>query len=120
MGLDNYWFVGSEDDPQEVIVPFDPPLHLIGGIFSGHGSGSFRGKVYAGVIEAVSGVSIYDDQDNATVKRIADALDDYTGNPYEQLEEWGLTQEEAEAHFKDLQRMFRAYADRGAWLHAWW
>lgn len=113
MGLDSFWEV-----PEGTKEPtFDPPLRLCGGMFSGHGKGSFRGKVYYSAIQEVSGVSLYQERmEPGDVKRIADAL-----AAYEPTEEW------LERHnilsmkeWNDLVRMFRGYADVGASLLGWW
>jgi hypothetical protein len=50
MGLDSIWKM-----PDGVNHPaFEPALDLCGGLFSGFGQGSFRGKVYNEFIEHVS------------------------------------------------------------------
>lgn len=95
---------------------FKPELNLCGGMFSGHGSGSFRGKVYNPVIEEIADVSLYQDEiPNETVRAIADKLE---ACPFEEApgNGYGMTAEE----YADLKRMFRAYADAGATLKGWW
>jgi hypothetical protein len=49
MGLDCFWVRRGHK------VTFDPPLNLVGRVFSGHGKGSFRGQIYANFIKSVSG-----------------------------------------------------------------
>jgi len=109
MGLDNFWY---QNDAPEGTPPmglsFDPPLNLCGGMFSAHGEGSFRGKVYADLIHEVSEIDIYGDLSNEQVKQIADAL------------EFQLTLANPNLDIHDLARMFRAYADAGAVLVAWY
>ena len=54
MGLDSYWLDG---DKKKASVPGH--FRLVGGMLSGHGNDSFRGKCYAGLVESVTGVSLY-------------------------------------------------------------
>ena len=117
MGLDSFWKL-----PKRKKKPvFEPELMLCGGMLSGHGNGSFRGKVYDHLIESVTGVSLYQEEiDDETVCLMADALD---ANPYDTLpEEWtdGDYGNVAADEYHDLQRMFRAFADKGATLHGGW
>jgi len=116
MGLDNYWEL-----PEGVDEPaFEPELQLCGGLFSANGSGSFRGKVYNGIVEALTGVSLYEDKiDSEQVKNMANLLnkstwEDVKGN--EEIAAWGISEHE----FTDLQRMFTRYADVGASLTSWY
>lgn len=99
---------------------FDRDIQLVGGIVSGNGPYSFRGKVYDGFVEKYTGVSLYQQRiDNDTVVEMADALDDL---------EWlditmyhgGYDGFRDEQQFEDFRTMFREYADAGAWLHGWW
>lgn len=115
VGLDNYWEL-----PESVAPPaFEPELNLCGGIFSGHGEESFRGKVYDIIVFEVTRVSLGQDMiPNDTVREMADKLDRtaYADIP-EDARDCGyfVTEEE----YLDLRRMFRAYADAGASLVAW-
>jgi hypothetical protein len=116
MGLDSIWALRPEHEREvEAEHPvFDPPLRLCGGLCSNYGHISFRGGYYSWFIEDVSGVSLYQTRvPNEGIRRIAEALERYTPTP-EDLE--AFTQEE----LNDLKRMFRAYADAGAWLAGWW
>ena len=56
MGLDSFWRHPIEGTPD---LEFNPPLTLCGGMLSGNGQGSFRGKVYEDVIKSITGVSLY-------------------------------------------------------------
>lgn len=142
MGLDNFWVMpdepsldGIEDEAARDAVQrqidamhpqFYPPLRLCGGLFSGNGFRSFRGKVYAGLIEAITERSIYEDYDNEHVRSIADKLEawllehkDNVDDALSELEDdYGYSCPESE--FRDLVRMFRTYADAGAELVAWY
>lgn len=114
MGLDNYWV-----DKEKKQASIEGEFKVCGGMLSGHGNDSFRGKVYSDLIETVSGFSLYTDYlDPAVIQLIASRLEDY---PYEAAnncsdEEDGISEEE----FKDLQRMFRAHADAGHGLTSWY
>ena len=112
MGLDNIW---TDADPEPV---FDPELRLCGGMFSAHGQGSFRGKVYADLLYKTLGVDLYKNLDNAEVRRIADLLEGVDEEHWslEYTEDWAWSG----AALKDFRRMFRAYADAGARLVAWY
>lgn len=107
MGLDSFW---SKSPTERVMddITFTPELHLCGGIFSGNGAGSFRGKVYAHIIQAATGVSIYQEWiDNETIKRMTTALEAFPAS-------------DEDGDLQDLRRMFRAYADSGHGLVGWW
>jgi len=75
MGLDNIWKKNKEENG---VIEGD--FKLCGGVFSGHGNDSFRGKVYDRFVEDVTGVSLYGDPEtfeipNETVKQMADDLE---------------------------------------------
>ena len=119
MGLDSFWMYGDEP----LYLDFDPELNLIGGMFSGSGAGSFRGKSYSDFIENISGVSLYqEDMPNEDVVRIAEALENTSMETKVSLlkEDWGGMEDNYEQHITDVTRMFRSYADYGATLHGWW
>lgn len=121
MGLDSYWRKPADKEHTQPPV-FEPELRLCGGMLSGHGAGSFRGKVYSDLVERVTGESLYQEViDNATVCKMADALDKWEPVPepasiYGRQVQWAYTIEE----LRDLKRMFRAYADAGYELGGWW
>lgn len=98
MGLDNIWI-----EPKGRTLPkvtFEPELQLYVGMLTDPAV-SFRGKCYAGYVEAVTGADLYDDLDNATVLKIAAGLEGFV------------------IHAQDLARMFRAFGDAGYNLAAW-
>lgn len=121
MGLDSFWELpeGSAD------AKFDPPLALCGGLFSGHGEGSFRGKAYDALVETVTGVSLYQEEiPPAVVAEMSNAL---AGTDFDALEETFRSQDElgsgcgvTREEYDDLRRMFAAYAKLGASLKGWW
>jgi hypothetical protein len=115
MGLDNYW-KKSKDEAGVVEGEFK----ICGGMLSGHGNESFRGKVYAQFVEDVTEVSLYGDPDtceisNETVKKMAEDLE---GTEWRDsyVENYDIEEEE----FKDLVRMFKLHADAGHYLVAWY
>lgn len=112
MGLDSFWKL-----PEGAVVNINPPLRLCGGMLSGSGKGSFRGKVYDRAVEAITGESLYQlEIPNATIKKMADALENGQYETFEANASYGTSPQE----FADIQRMFRIYADAGATLHGWW
>jgi hypothetical protein len=117
MGLDSFWVVSKKKSPAKPKdVKFDPELHLCGGMFSGHGSGSFRGKVYDAIIEEVTGVTLYQKMiPHKTVQAMALML---YNTPYKK--EWGVHYEIDKREYNDIVRMFTGYADAGASLEGWW
>ena len=115
MGLDNFW-KKSKDEAGVIEGEFK----VCGGMFSGCGNDSFRGKIYDRFVEDVTGVSLYGDLEtfetpNETVKQMADDLgatewrDSYIQN-------YDIQEEE----FRDLARMFKLHADAGHYLLAWY
>ena len=116
MGLDNYW-MKSKEEPGIIEGDFK----LCGGMLSGHGNDSFRGKVYNQFVEDVTGISLYgytpDDNEisNEVIRDMADGLE-ATEWRDSYIENYDITEEE----FKDLVRMFRLHADAGHYLVAWY
>lgn len=98
MGLDNYWmklepvYIGKE-------------YKLCGGIFSGHGDGSFRGKVYNKFIEDMTEYSLYDELDQDDIKQIAEKLNKLKYNKRWE-EEYSIKKRE----FESLKEMFNDYS----------
>lgn len=112
MGLDNYWVKKDQSEPFEIGRDFG----LCGGIMSGHGDGSFRGKVYDQLIEHVTGVSLYTARiPSEKVKEMAQKLEatEYDSN-WEN--EFGV----GETEWGGLVQMFLAYANVDGELIAWW
>ena len=110
MGLDSYW----KDSKTGEVVHLGKDYKLCGGLMSGHGDGSFRGKVYDSLVEEITGVSLYSERiPNATVKEMASKL---AAANTEELEGFEITPEE----FKNLVQMFQDYAEAGCDLSGWW
>ena len=115
MGLDNFW-KKSKDEAGVIEGDFK----VCGGMFSGSGNDSFRGKVYARLVEDITGVSLYGDPEtfetqNDTVKQMADDLE-----TTEWRESYIINYDIEEQEFKDLVRMFRLHADAGHYLESSW
>jgi hypothetical protein len=121
MGLDNYWKLPKESEHHP---DFNPPLHLIGGVFSCYGKHSFRGKVYSDIIEKITGVSLYQSEiPNTMIKEMAGKLQAFTPTEgfFQDYHRWtGETFEQFSDEINDLKRMFSAYAEAGACLLGWW
>ena len=115
MGLDNIWM--KSKDEKGVI---EGEFKVCGGIFSGNGNDSFRGKVYCRFVEDVTGISLYgytnesNEISNEIVREMADDLE-ATEWRDSYVENYDIEEQE----FKDLVRMFRLHADAGHYLLAW-
>ena len=117
MGLDSIWVFDNEDAHHP---KFDPPLRLVGGVFSCHGKYSFRGKVYSEMIEHITGSSLYQEEiPNEEIVEMSKKL-----SSFEMTEElWGefrYYESQDISQFKDIVRMFKTYGDAGANLIGWW
>jgi len=111
MGLDNFWKKSEEE-----AGTIEGDFKLCGGLFSGSGNHSFRGKIYARLIEDITNESLYDDLiPNEKVKEMADALESTEFRP-EYITHYDIEEDE----FKDLVRMFRLHADAGHYLISWY
>ena len=115
MGLDNYWMKNKEE-----LGTIEGEFKICGGMLSGNGNDSFRGKVYHRFVEDVTEVSLYGDRDTneiplETVKKMADDLE-ATEWRDSYIENYDIEEQE----FKDLVRMFRLHADAGHYLVAWY
>jgi hypothetical protein len=111
MGLDNYW-KKNEDEFGYIEGEFK----IFGGMCSGNGNDSFRGKVYARIIQDITMVNLYDDIiPHDTVKQMADDLESVTFIP-EYIVHYDIEKDE----FDDLVKMFRLHADAGHYLVSSW
>ena len=120
MGLDTYAARSADGDLRgEDEQAFDKAaLQLCGGLHSGSG-GSFRGKVYADVVEHVSGVSLYEEWiPPDTVREMAEAFD-LCDPKAVQSEMAGRVYATSAHEVYELRRFFRICADRGLGLVSW-
>ena len=98
---------------------FEGTEELVRGIMGGSLSW-IRGKVYAHLVEEVSGVSLYQESiSNEHVYRIADALEDLNRNP-EKYSSLVFYYNLDRNHLKKLERWFRIAADNGCYLCGWY
>lgn len=103
-------------------------------MLSGHGEGSFRGKVYNVFVKHFTGYSLYTDHSNEEVTDIAETLEQLTWEALDDVDvdpEIVLRAEVPDTfhggyhgfrdrqEFEDFKHMFRKYADAGAELVAW-
>jgi hypothetical protein len=114
MGLDNYW-MKSKDEAGVIEGEFN----ICGGMFSGSGNDSFRGKVYHRLVEDITGISLYgytnesNEISNEIVKDMAEGLE-----ATEWRDSYIQNYDIEEQEFKDLVKMFRLHADAGHYLVA--
>jgi len=111
MGLDNYWMKNKEE-----LGEVEGEFKICGGMLSGNGNDSFRGKVYFRFIEDVCNENLYDEMiPNETVKQMTSDLE-ATEWRDSYIENYDIEEEE----FKDLVKMFRLHADAGHYLVSSW
>ena len=133
MGLDNYWVIPNPEwsgNPESEIegdykyldcknpqwVSNELP-NICGGMFSGNGAnGSFRGKVYATLIQELTDHDIYRRQQPEDVQRIAEGLTCYAMfKDREEILNYDFTED-----LFQLIVVFDKYAKAGAALEAWY
>ena len=116
MGLDNLW---KKNDNETASV--EGEFQICGGMFSGSGNDSFRGKVYHRFVEDITGISLYGYTNesnvipNEIVKDMAEGLE-----ATEWRDSYIQNYDIEEQEFKDLVRMFRLHADAGHYLVAFY
>jgi hypothetical protein len=120
MGLDTYAYVDKEP-MADTLFP-ESCVHLCGGMFSGGGS-SFRGKVYNGFIEAISGVSLYTEKMSSedldtVVASLKNILGDLSTDDYatDYLQSHCITIAEAKA----LYAWFSTVKEHNGFVVGWW
>lgn len=117
MGLDSFWVM---PEGKETIV-FSPSLQVCGGMFSNAKMGSFRGKIYAELIQKISGISLYQDKiSNEDILHISNRLEETvkSGEMEDAVKStyYDLNKQE----IKDLCRMFKKFGQAGASLINSW
>jgi hypothetical protein len=113
MGLDNFWCNGDTND----ICDVDKEFKVCGGMLSGHGGNSFRGKVYSAIIECLTNRSLYEDKLSVEeVKEINKTLKKTSFRSAKKHDEWDLT----EAEWKNFKEMWAYHAEAGHSLKAWY
>ena len=112
MGLDNFW---RKDEDTEGYVDIDGGV--CGGLLSGNGDSSFRGKVYNNIVVNVTGVSLYEDRiEPETIKTMNEAIqacDHETARQY-------ATYELGEEEWDNFKKMWNAHTKAGHYLVSWY
>lgn len=120
MGLDNYFgrlLTGGDLSAPPVVWP---EVNLTGGLFSG-GNGSFRGKVYAGLVEQITGESLYQgiifsSEIDKMTKALEGFLEENLDSEFTDKDRGIITREE----LQDLAKLFRFAVDNSLVLCGWW
>lgn len=114
MGVDTYAqpSIDEELSEEDERAFQEAGISLCGGILSGRGNdGSFRGKVYAGLIEGITGESLYGEWIPPEV----------VAEMYQKLESCNLSDyPEHVDEVINLRRFFKVCVDRNLGLHSWW
>ena len=119
MGLDNYAVRASREElTDEDIAAFEAEgPELCGGLMSG-APGSFRGKVYSGLISEITGESLYEEFiPPDRVKAMYRALRDC--DP-EELDTYDDRFGDPEAQIVELRKFFKVCAERNLAIESWW
>ena len=118
MGLDNYASRSPDDIEltEEDIQAFaDAQIELCGGIFSGD-SGSLRGKVYAILLDGITGESLYAEWLSPhTVSEMYAAL--LACDPADAIDQWGSRNTVYD--ILELRKFFKVCSVRGLVLIGW-
>ena len=119
MGLDNYAAraLGEELTDEDIAAFEAEGANLCGGIVSG-AAGSFRGKVYSGLIGRITGQSLYEHFiPPERVKAMYEALRDCDPN---EIDHRGHRFGEAEEPINELRKFFKVCAERNLGIVGWW
>lgn len=101
---DNEWFSGTEE--------------LCRGVVS-ENLAWIRGKVYAKIVEDLSGISLYSESlSNEMVHKIASSIENYLEDPLKRSDLFRGNINTKELRL--LGKWFRVAADKGCYLHGWW
>ena len=139
MGLDCYIVKGNRDEVFQDERLED--LTLVGGLFSGQGNGSFRGKCYESFVASLigEGEGIWHIEEDEAIssdelERYANALDEYIEQnlaelPDDEKLEWERFTKDGYStgvheyrvkEIKDLATMFRVAAEHKCVMESWW
>jgi len=123
MGLDSY---ASRSPGDIALTPEDEEefakaeIELCGGMVSGDGGSSFRGKVYLDVVDRVAGVNLMQEWvPPREIRRVWEAFaraDEDVVVAGSQDDHYPVSVEEVE----QLREFFRVCAERGLGLIGWW
>jgi hypothetical protein len=110
MGLDSFWMNGEKE------ATIEGKFDVCGGLISGHGNSSFRGKVYNNVVEAVTGITLYQEEiDPETIEKMATQLSNQKWTPF-----FGFDHDIGKEEWHDFVQMFKIHAEAGHKLCGWW
>jgi len=110
MGLDSMWKMPGSNEPGYV----DGDFTICGGLYSDNGNDSFRGKVYNDVFKDATQTSLYDDLTADQVRDLLPKLEAYCFRP--RNSQYGVTV----AEWNAFVRMWKAHAEAGHWLWAFY
>ena len=112
MGLDNYW---KDQHGKEGYV--EGYFRVVGGLCSGNGNDSFRGKVYNEIVHELTGESLYQDKiSSETVKEMNEAIQECEFERMRKLTCWEIEENE----WTDFKRMWQAHSNAHHHLVSWW
>jgi hypothetical protein len=120
MGLDVYAQRGpGQELTEEDERAFEAAeIHLCGGMLSGC-AGSFRGKVYAGLVEAITGESLYQEWiPPDSVKGMCEALRRCEPREFDDVHDGRFG--DVESAVANLRKFFKVCVERGLGLAGWW
>jgi hypothetical protein len=120
MGLDTYAHRGPDteltDEDRRAFEAAE--IELCGGLLSGP-TDSFRGKVYAGLIEAITGKNLYEEWiPPQRVKRMYEALLRCDAQEFADCHDDRFG--DVEEAVANMRKFFKVCAERGLGLVGWW
>lgn len=119
MGLDTFARVTVDGESRSLEDSLFEGVMLTGGMFSGGGA-SFRGKVYADLIEEVTGVDLYQERiEPEVVKEMAKKISTYAAKSPDCVHEVRPYHCDR-CDITHLKRWFQIAAENDAYLHGWW
>lgn len=112
MGLDNYWKKNESDNGV-----IDGDFKICGGICSGNGNDSFRGKVYNNIVSEITGVSLYDEKiPNDIICQMNEKIQNCDYETAQSFASYELSKDE----WADFQKMWDSHTKAGHYLISWW
>ena len=112
MGLDNYW-----KENQDTNGNIQGTFKVCGGICSGNGNDSFRGKVYNSIIQEITGISLYQETISSDqIKTMNELIQKCNFENAKNFADYNLEEEEWES----FQKMWQAHSDANHYLISWW
>lgn len=112
MGLDNYW---KQNDGNDGFVAGE--FNVCGGICSGNGNDSFRGKVYNSIVENVTGVSLYNDKiPSDKIHEMNQKIQNCSLETAKEHSSYDIGKEE----WDNFKKMWDAHTKANHYLVSWW